>query len=164
VAAQSGEAVLAGGRRGRRAGGQKALSAAPEEGLRGLIARRCPDQYGLSFALGTRQVVRALIARETGVWLSLPAVGDYLRGWGFTAQRSMRRRSALRQAQEAGRGGTGMAGEHCPAVARRARAQGGDIHWAGKTGLSNPINYGRSFAPEDTSRSSGGRPNVFHTR
>src|SRR6478609_7437826 len=71
VAAQGGEAVLAGRRRGRRPGEQKALSAAQEEGLGYLIARGCPDQFGLSFALWTRQAVRALIARETGV--SLPS-------------------------------------------------------------------------------------------
>src|SRR4051794_18107221 len=41
IAAQRGEAVLAGGRRGRRPGEQKALSAAQEEGLRCLIARGC---------------------------------------------------------------------------------------------------------------------------
>src|SRR6478735_1557101 len=64
VAAQGGEAVLAGRRRGRRPGEQKALSAAQEEGLRYLIARGCPDQFGLSFALWTRQAVRALIARK----------------------------------------------------------------------------------------------------
>ena len=91
AAAQHGEAALAGGRRGRRPGEQKALSAGQEEGLRVLITRGCPDQYGLSFALWTRQAVRALIARETGVWLSLSVVGDYLRGWGFTAQRPVRR-------------------------------------------------------------------------
>ena len=91
VAAQGGEAVLAGRRRGRRPGEQKALSAAQEEGLRYLIARGCPDQFGLSFALWTRQAVRALIARETGVWLTLPVVGRYLRAWGFTAQRPARR-------------------------------------------------------------------------
>jgi transposase len=87
AAAQSGEAVLAGRRRGRRPGEQKALSAAQEEGLRSRIVRGCPDRFGLSFALWTRQAVRALIARETGVWLALPVVGRYLRAWGFTAQR-----------------------------------------------------------------------------
>src|SRR5215204_4903765 len=75
VAAQCGEAVLAGQRRGRRPGEQKALSAAQEDRLRGMIAQGCPDQFGLSFALWTRQAVRALIARETGVWLTLPVVG-----------------------------------------------------------------------------------------
>src|ERR1044072_830160 len=84
-AARDGEAALAGGRRGRRPGEQKALSAAQEEGLRYLIARGCPDQFGLSFALWTRQAVRALIARETGVWLTLSVVGRYLPAWGFTA-------------------------------------------------------------------------------
>src|SRR3954466_6846251 len=65
AAAQSGEAALAGRPRGRRPGEQKALSAAREDRLRDLIARGCPDQCGLSFALWTRQAVRALIARET---------------------------------------------------------------------------------------------------
>ena len=51
MAAQDGEAVLAGRRRGRRPGEQKALSAVQQEGLRYLIARGCPDQFGLSFAL-----------------------------------------------------------------------------------------------------------------
>jgi transposase len=142
IAAQRGEAALAGGRRGRRPGEQKALSAAQEEGLRCLIARGCPDQYGLSFALWTRQAVRALIARETGVWLSLSVVGDYLRGWGFTAQRPMRRAIERREgAIQAWLEST------YPAIARRARAQGGEIHWADETGLSSRANYGRSFAP-----------------
>src|SRR4051812_15161188 len=82
AAEQAGEAALAGRRRGRRPGEQKALSAAQQEGLRSMIVRGCPDRFGLSFALWTRQAVRALIARETGVWLTLPVVGRYLRAWG----------------------------------------------------------------------------------
>src|SRR5918911_4763561 len=125
AAAQSGEAVLAGRRRGRRPGEQKALSAAQEEGLRSLIARGCPDQFGLSFALWTRQAVRALIARETGVWLTLPVVGRYLRAWGFTAQRPMRR--ATERQDEAVRV---WLENIYPALARRAKVQGCDIQWA----------------------------------
>src|SRR3954451_12817464 len=77
VAAQGGEAVLAGRRRGRRPGEQKALSAAQEDRLRVLIARGCPDQFGLSFALwpgiadpAGRLVVSALstqLSRHRGV-------------------------------------------------------------------------------------------------
>jgi hypothetical protein len=86
--------------------------------------------------------VRALIARETGVWLSLSVVGDYLRGWGFTAQRPMRR------ATERQDGAIRVWLESTyPPIARRARAQGGEIHWADETGLSSRANYGRSFAP-----------------
>jgi transposase len=133
VAAQSGEAALAGGRRGRRPGEQKALNAMQEDRLRVLIARGCPDQFGLSFALWTRQAVRALIARETGVWLTLSVVGRYLRAWGFTAQRPARR--ATERRDEAVRE---WLESTYPAIARTAKAQGGDIQWA---------NYGRSFAP-----------------
>src|ERR687886_488967 len=142
AADQAGEAALAGRRRGRRPGEQKALSAAQEEGLRSLIARGCPDQVGLSFALWTRQAVRALIARETGVWLALPVVGRYLRSWGFTAQRPVRR--ATERQDEAVQA---WLERTYPAIARRARAQGGEIQWADETGLSSRANYGRSFAP-----------------
>src|ERR1044071_5318776 len=139
VAAQGGEAALAGGRRGRRPGEQKALNAAQEEGLRYLIARGCPDRYGLSFALWTRQAVRALIARgtggllglsgvgaliarEAGVWLALSVVGRYLRAWGFTAQRPMRR--ATERRDEAVR--VWLESTY-PEIARKARAQGCEI-------------------------------------
>src|SRR5689334_3782245 len=142
-AAQDGEAVLAGRRRGRRPGEQKALSAGQEVRLCVLIARGCPDRFGLSFALWTRQAVRALIARESGVWLSLSVVGRYLRAWGFTAQRPVRR--ATERRDEAVR--TWLE-RTCPAIARKAKAQGCEIHWADETGLSSRANYGRSFAPE----------------
>ena len=143
AAEQCGEAALAGGRRGRRPGEQQALSAAQQEGLRYLIARGCPDRYGLSFALWTRHAVRALIVRETGVWLSLSVVGRYLRGWGFTAQRPARR--ATERRDEAVQAWLESA---YPAIARKAKARGCEIQWADETGLSSRANYGRSFAPK----------------
>jgi transposase len=105
AAARAGTAALAGGRRGRRPGEQKALSQRQEARLRRLIAERCPDQLKLPFALWTREAVGALIARETGVrlWpvadLRSPAatVGRYLRAWGFTAQRPTQRASERRE-------------------------------------------------------------------
>src|SRR5919205_500051 len=124
AAAQSGEAVLAGRRRGRRPGEQKALSAAQENRLRNLIARGCPDQFGLSFALWTRQAVRALIARESGVWLSLSVVGRYLRAWGFTAQRPIRRASERQEGAV-----RAWLQNTYPAIARNAKAQGCEIQW-----------------------------------
>jgi transposase len=142
AAAQCGEAALAGRRRGRRPGEQKALTIEQEDRLRVLIARGCPDQFGLSFALWTRHAVRALIARETRVWLILSVVGRYLRAWGFTAQRPVRR--ATERRDEAVRA---WLESTYPAIARRARARGCEIQWADETGLSNQANYGRSFAP-----------------
>ena len=143
AAAHSGEAALAGGRRGRRPGEQRALTAAQETMLRGLITTRCPDQLQLPFALWTREAVQALIVRETGVRLALPVVGRYLRRWGFTPQRPIRRATERRDAEIRAWLDTAY-----PAIAARAKAEGGEIQWADETGLSNQANYGRSFAPQ----------------
>src|SRR5690242_8216146 len=160
VAAQGGEAVLAGRPRGRRPGEQKALSAAQQEGLRYLIARGCPDQYGLSFALWTRQAVRALIARESGVWLSLPVVGRYLRAWGFTAQRPARRATERQE----GAVRTWLESTY-PAIAQRAKTQGCEIQWADETGLSSRANYGHGASSHAT-RQGGAqvRPDLLHAQ
>jgi hypothetical protein len=70
-------------------------------------------------------------------------VGRYLRAWGFTAQRPMRR--ATERQDEVIRG---WLESTYPAIAQRAKTQGCEIQWADETGLSNQANYGRSFAPK----------------
>ena len=142
AAAQSGEEALVSRRRGRRPGEQRALTADQESRLRGLIATRCPDQVQLPFALWTREAVRALIVRETGVLLAVPVVGRYLRRWGFTAQRPMHRATERREPEVR----AWLENEY-PAIAARAKSEGGEIQWADETGVSNQANYGRSFAP-----------------
>ena len=142
AARRSGEAALAGGRRGRRPGEQKPLSPQQEQRIRRLIADRCPDQLKLPFALWTREAVGALIERETGVRLSASALGRTLRAWGFTAQRPARLATERREPQV-----RAWLRHEYPAIAARAKAEGAEVHWADETGLSNQANYGRSFAP-----------------
>jgi transposase len=140
---QAGSAALLGGKRGRRPGEQKALSADEETRIRKLIADRCPDQLKLPFALWTREAVLALIERKTCKRLSLSAIGRYLRAWGFTAQRPVRRASERREADV-----QAWINDDYPGIAARAKAEKGEIQWAGETGLSNQANYGKSFAPK----------------
>jgi transposase len=140
---RAGKAALAGGRRGRRPGEQKALSARQEQRIRRLITDRCPDQLRLPFALWTREAVAALIEREAGVSLSASAIGRTLRAWGFTAQRPARRAIERREPEV-----RAWLHREYPAIAARAKAAGAEIHWADETGLSNQANYGRSFAPK----------------
>lgn len=138
-----GDAALDGKKRGRRPGEQKALSAPQETKIKRLVAGKCPDQLKLPFALWTREAVALLIERETGVRLSLSGVGNYLRSWGFTAQRPMRRATERREGQVQ----TWLDAEY-PAIAKRAKAESAEIQWADETGLSNQANYGKSFAPK----------------
>ena len=143
AAAQSGEAALSGGKRGRRAGEQKALSQPAETRIKRLITQHCPDQLDLPFALWTREAVAALITRETGWHLSASTISAYLHAWHFAAQRPMRRATERRAPAVR----TWLEREY-PALAARARAEGAQIQWADETGISNQANYGRSFAPK----------------
>jgi transposase len=143
AARRSGDAALEGGRRGRRPGEQKPLSPQQERRIRRLLMDRCPDQLKLPFALWTREAVGTLIERETGLRLSTSALGRALRAWGFTAQRPAHRATERREPEV-----HGWLQHEYPAIAARAKAEGGEIHWADETGLSNQANYGRSFAPK----------------
>src|ERR1051325_7891415 len=82
-----GDAALAGGRRGRRPGEQKALNRRQEATIRRLAVGRCPDQLKLPFALWTREAVVQLIERNTGLRWSLTAISTYLSAWGLTPQK-----------------------------------------------------------------------------
>ena len=140
---QGGERALEAKRRGRRPGEQKRLRVAQERTLQRLITAKCPDQLKLPFALWTREAVRALIAARCGIALALTTVGDYLRRWGFTPQRPVKR--ALERQDAAIRAWL----EHdYPQIAARAKAEGAEIHWGDETGISNQANHGRSFAPQ----------------
>jgi transposase len=138
---RSGEAALCGGRRGRQADEQKALSREQEQRIRSLIVMQCPDQLGLPFALWTREAVGMLIERKTGVALSRSTISSYLHSWCLTPQRP-RRRASERQGSKL----RDWMKRRYPALARRAKAEGAEIHWGDETGLSNQANYGRSFA------------------
>jgi transposase len=141
--AEGGDAALAGKKRGRRPGEQKSLKPSQEARIRRLISDKCPDQLKLPFALWTREAVGELIRRETGVRLSLSAIGNYLRAWGFTAQRPVKR--ATERSEPAVKRWLEV---EYPAIAARAKAEKAEVHWGDETGLSNQANYGRSFAPK----------------
>jgi transposase len=140
---QSGEAALGGGRRGRRPDEQKALSPQQQQRIRRLIVTRCPDQLGLPFALWTREAVGLLIERETAVALSRSTISTYLHSWHLTPQRPGKRATEPRQTKL-----RDWMKRRYPAILRRARAEGAEIHWADETGLSNQANYRRSFAAQ----------------
>jgi len=56
-----------------------------------LLTDRCPDQLKMPFVLWTREAVRDLMNRRFGLRLSVWTVGRYLRRWGFTPQKPLRR-------------------------------------------------------------------------
>jgi len=66
---------------------------------------------------------------------------EYLKRWEFTPQKPIRR--AYEQRPEAVKQ---WLTEQCPEIAKRARTEGGEIHWSDETALVNTDVRGRGFA------------------
>ena len=140
-ARQGGLASLKGDERGRPCGAGL-LDGVQQARIYRIIVGKMPDQLRLPFYLWTRQAVVALIKREYAAELSLTTVGRYLKSWGMTAQKPVRR--AYERNDEA-------IAQWCskvyPALARQAKREGAQIYWGDEMGLRSDHVTGTSFAP-----------------
>jgi transposase len=105
-----------------------------------LITDRCPDQLKLPFALWTREALCGLLAQRLGLKVSVWTAGRYLRRWGFSPQKPVRR--AYERAPEAVRH---WLEEKYPAIRARAKREGAEIHWGDEMGLRSDHQAGRSW-------------------
>ncbi len=138
-----GAAGLRPGRRGRRTGDKRSLSEEQELRLQRLICDKRPEQLKMDFALWNRGAISQLIEQECGIFMPIRTVGHYLKRWGFTPQKPIRR--AYEQHPEAVKQ---WLNEQYPDIAKRARTERGEIHWGDETGLVNTDVRGRGFAPK----------------
>lgn len=139
---EGGLEVLAARRRGRRPGTHRRLTPAQERTIQRLIADKTPDQLRMPFALWTRAAIGQLIRRRCGVRLPVRTIGHYLKRWGFTPQKPLKR--AYEQRPEAIQ--RWLTHEY-PAIKARAKREGAEIHWGDETSLSTSDARGRGFAP-----------------
>src|SRR4030066_1369886 len=128
--------------RGKKQGSGRALSEAQEATVRQIICDKRPEQLKMEFALWNRAAVMQLIERECGVKLSVRGVGNYLKRWGFTPQKPIKK--AYEQRPEAVQN---WLEEEYPAIEKRAKTEGAEIHWGDETSVVNTDVRGRSFAP-----------------
>ena len=108
-----------------------------------LICDKRPEQLKMDFALWNRGAISQLIEQECGISMPIRTVGHYLKRWGFTPQKPIRR--AYEQHPEAVKQ---WLNEQYPDIAKRARTERGEIHWGDETGLVNTDVRGRGFAPK----------------
>ena len=83
---------------------------------------RTPVRYGLDFGLWTRSIVASLIEQKFGIQLGQTAVGELLAKLGLTPQKPLQRGyqrdpDAVEQWRR----------QTFPAIARRAKADGGEV-------------------------------------
>ncbi len=127
---------------GRKLGEFRTLTAEQEREVQRLIRDKTPDQIKLPYALWSRGAVAELIAARFGIRIPVRTMGTYLKRWGFTPQKPIRR--AYEQSPAAVRHWMDTA---YPDIAARARKEGAEIHWGDETGLRSDDVRGRSFAP-----------------
>jgi transposase len=139
-ARQGGEAALATRKRG--APPKPLLGPAQRQRLLDALKRHTPEEFDLGECLWTRNAVAWWAHHHLGVTRSRWVWGRWLRDEGFTPQRPARR--AVQQDPEAV---AKWLAEDYPAVAKRAAAEGAEIHWLDEAGLRSECNGGRGYSP-----------------
>jgi len=92
-----------------------------EAEIQEMIRDKMPDQLKLTFALWTRKAVREVIELRYGFEMPIRTVGEYLKRWGFTPQKPLKRAYEQRPAEV-----EEWLKEKYPAIERKAKLQGAD--------------------------------------
>lgn len=132
---------MPGNRSGRPIGSGRLLDRQQEQGIRQEIEAKSPQELEIPSALWTRQAVRELIRQQVGIRLPIRTVGEYLRRWGYTPQKPVRK--AYKQDPKAV---AEWLETTYPAIERRAAKEGGEIHWGDETGVRSTCQHSRGYA------------------
>lgn len=139
---QGGESALEQQPRGNKLGEGRILSQSEETLVQQQMGSHFPDQLGIDSALWTRQAVRHLITQVCGVLLPIRTVGEYLKRWGFTPQKPLKR--AYEQDPKAVE--AWLESEY-PEIVQRAKYEHAEIAWGDESGLRSDAQTGRGYAP-----------------
>lgn len=138
---EAGKRGLSSRKRGVKGG--KKISGEQAAEVRRLIKDKMPEQLKLAFGLWTREAVADLIKRRYGIELSRWQVGRYLKAWGYTPQKPIRK--AFEQRPAAVRK---WLKEEFPAIQKRAKREKAIIYFGDETGMRSDHQAGRSYAPK----------------
>ena len=139
---QHGTAALLCDERGRKHGDKRLMSAEQEKEVRRLITDRLPEQLKLPFALWTRKAVAQLLDKRFGLKLPVRTMGLYLKRWGFTPQKPLKKAYEQRPKEV-----QAWLEQKYPQIAAQAKAEGAEIYWGDQTGVNNQPNAVRGYAP-----------------
>jgi len=139
---RDGKAAITIKKRGRPKGSCRTLTAEQEKELQKAIRDKYPNQLKLTFALWTRIAVQQLIKQLWSINMPIRTVGDYLKRWGFTPQKPLKR--AYKQNPKAVKN---WMEEEYPEIAKRAKKENAEILCGEETGLCDDSYHGRSDVP-----------------
>jgi transposase len=118
------------------------LTEQQEQQVMEMIRDQMPDQYKLGFALWTRRAIAQLIKQQWGIDIPVRTLGDYLKRWGFTPQKPLKKAWEQNPSRV-----DAWLKEEYPEIQARAKAENAQIFWGDETGIQNNTQHGRSYAP-----------------
>jgi transposase len=121
-------------------GRPRSLTPRQEQQVFRWINGRDPRQYGLDFGLWTRSVVASLIEQKFGIRLGVTAVGSLLAKLGLTPQKPLQR--AYQRDPDAIET---WRRERFPAIARQAKASGGEVYFWDESGFRADTVHGKTW-------------------
>lgn len=139
---QEGKAALYQQKRGNQFGESRTLAQSEEAWIQQLIEEHFPDELNIDSALWTRSAVQTLIVYECGVEMPIRTVGEYLKRWGYTPQKPLKR--AYEQDPQAVKA---WLETDYPALKQRAKTEAAEIAWGDESGLRSDAQVGRGYAP-----------------
>lgn len=128
---------------GRPKGKGLTLSKAQQQKIKQSLVEIMPDQLKLPFALWTRAAVQQLIADLFEIKMPIRSVGNYLKRWGFTPQKPIKRAYERNEKKV-----KEWLEKDYPALATQAKKEGAEIHWGDETGICSSDQVGRGYAPK----------------
>jgi len=139
---QQGEKALEQQQRGAKFGEGRTLKPFQEAQVQQKMREHFPEALGIDSALWTRRAVQALIGQECQVEMPIRTVGEYLKRWGYSPQKPLKR--AYEQDPQAVHQWLEV---EYPAVVARAESEGAEIAWGDESGLRSDAQVGRGYAP-----------------
>jgi len=128
-------------KRGRIFGTQRVLNQEQEEEIRKILEEKTPDQVNLPFPLWSRDNIAMLIEDKLGLKMPLRTITDYLKRWGFSYQRPLKR-SYAQQPESVKK----WLDEEYPKLERQAKEEHASMYWCDETGIQNSNNGYRGFS------------------
>jgi len=131
------------GKAGKPKGSGLTLDAAQQESIQKRLVEKTPDQLKMNFALWTRHAVQQYIKQDFGIEIPIRTIGDYLKRWGFSPQKPIKRAYERNDRKI-----QAWLKEDYPAIEAKAHRENSEIHWGDETGISNRDQIGRGYAPK----------------
>jgi len=128
--------------KGPKKGQGRKLNPEQEREIRWILVEKTPEQLKFADCMWSRENVGELIRQKYGIDMPVSTMGDYLRRWGFSVQRPVKR--AYKQDEKAVKAWVEV---EFPGINKRAEEEDADIYFGDEVGVQNQPNNLRGYSP-----------------